>query len=221
MKYIVKHWLSRHGLLPKIDLVRRLPEIISWLRCGSQGLAPPPVKRMVLSSYITAYGLKHFVETGTHLGDTLAYICHDATIEGISVELDDGYSKAAKDRFAAYQNVTVLHGDSGALMPSIIERLKYPALFWLDGHYSGADTAKGELETAASAELQAILQSPISGHVILIDDARCFDGSHDYPHLDELLTIVRASNRYHAEVSTDIIRITPKHVVSSESKNGC
>jgi len=66
------------------------------------------------------------------------------------------------------------------------------------------------METPVSAELQAILASPIAGHVILIDDVRCFDGSHDYPHLDELMTVIRSDIRYHAEVSADILRLTPK-----------
>ena len=39
---------------------------------------------------------------------------------------------------------------------------------------------------------------------------RCFDGSHDYPHLDELLAFIRADGRYKVEVSTDILRLTCK-----------
>lgn len=48
------------------------------------------------------------------------------------------------------------------------------------------------------------------GHVILIDDVRCFDGSLDYPYLDDFLAVIRAEGRYHLEVSTDILRMTPK-----------
>jgi hypothetical protein len=55
-----------------------------------------------------------------------------------------------------------------------VRQLQEPALFWLDGHYSGVDTGKDELDTPVSAELEAILGSPVKGHVILIDDARCF-----------------------------------------------
>ena len=73
------------------------------------------------------------------------------------------------------------------------------------------DTGKGELHTPVSAELEAIMDSPVKGHVILIDDARCFDGTQDYPHLDRLLETARRKNTYHIEVSTDIIRLTPKN----------
>ena len=88
---------------------------------------------------------------------------------------------------------------------------KRPVLFWLDGHYSGGDTAKGELDTPVSVELDSILESPVKGHVILIDDARCFDATHDCPHLDILLETVRRKNTYHIEVSADIIRLTPRN----------
>ena len=150
------------------------------------------------------------METGTHTGDTLAKVAADQTVQAISIELADHYYRDAQRRFAGYQNVTLLHGDSGRLLPEVVNKLQAPALFWLDGHYSRGLTAKGALETPIRAELQAIFSSTIAGHVILIDDVRCFDGSHDYPHLDELLAFIRDDGRYKAEVSTDILRLTCK-----------
>lgn len=211
MQTSLKHFLSRLGLFPTLDLLRRLPEIIRWLRSGCRGIAPPPIKRMVLAEYLRSYNLGNFIETGTHLGDTLADIAHDPSIQATSIELDEAYFIAAKQRFTAYRNVNLLQGDSGALMPKVVQQLNIPALFWLDGHYSGGNTGKGNLETPVSAELQAILQSPITGHVILIDDARCFDGTHDYPHLDRILEIVRHTGKYKVEVTADIVRLTPAY----------
>jgi len=210
MKTTVKNNLSRYGILPTIDLIRRLPEIAHWLQAGCTGSAPPPVKRMALSAYRRRYKLTQFIETGTHLGDTLAYMAQQQNVQASSIELDDAYYLAAKQRFASYANVTLLHGDSGECLPELVQHLQSPALFWLDGHYSGEDTGKGALDTPVSAELESILKSPIKGHVILIDDARCFDSTHDYPHLDILLERVRRNNTHHIEVSADIIRLTPK-----------
>ena len=210
MKTIIKHNLSRLGILPMLDLIRRLPEIVRWIQAGCTGIASPPVKRMVLSTYRKRYGLTNFIETGTHLGDTLAYIAKQKMVYVTSIELDEAYYLAAKQRFVGYPNVTLLHGDSGKLLPEQVCQLKTPTLFWLDGHYSGGDTGKSELHTPISAELEAILDSPVKGHVILIDDARLFDGTQDYPHLDRVLETVRRKNAYHIEVSTDIIRLTPK-----------
>ena len=165
---------------------------------------------MVNKSYLKAYHLKCFVETGTHLGDTLADVAYDKSLQAVSIELADNYYHAAQRRFANYANVQILHGDSGKLMPQVVAKLQEPTLFWLDGHYSGGVTAKGDLETPVSGELEAIFASPVRGHVILIDDVRCFDGSLDYPYLDDFLAVIRAEGRYHLEVSTDILRMTPK-----------
>ena len=211
MKTIIKHNLSRLGIFPALDLIRRLPEIVRWIQSGCTGIVPPPVKRKVLSAYRKRYGLTKFIETGTHLGDTLAYVAQQKGVHATSIELDEAYYRAAKQRFLSYTNVTILQGDSGKLLPEHVRQLQEPALFWLDGHYSGGDTGKGELDTPVSAELEAILGSSVKGHVILIDDARCFDGNQDYPHLDRLLETVRRKDTHHIEVSTDIIRLTPRN----------
>lgn len=209
MKIILKNYLSRLGLLPILESFRALPAMWRWMAHGCSGIAPPPIKRKILMAYLHKFALKNFIETGTCLGDTLAYMAHDKSVHCISIELADNYYKLAKIRFAYYANVKLLHGDSGALMPDVVNQLTIPALFWLDGHYSGGLTAQGNSDTPVSAELSAILTSPCKKHVILIDDARCFNGTNGYPHLDDLLNTVREQSCYSVEVSADIIRITP------------
>lgn len=209
MKNQIKHRLSDWGLLPAIDNLRRLPDISLWVWNGCTGLAPPPIKRRVIATYLGQYKLREFIETGTHLGDTLAYVARDKKIRCASIELALDFYQKASERFSAWQNVNVKHGDSGEVIPEIVQALEQPALFWLDGHYSGGETAKGEKDTPVSDELAAILGSPIKSHVILIDDARCFNGTDGYPHLGQLLETVRSSSNYKVEVSADIIRLTP------------
>jgi hypothetical protein len=41
MKIAFKNILSRLGLFPTVDTVRRLPEIVRWLNGGCRGIAPP------------------------------------------------------------------------------------------------------------------------------------------------------------------------------------
>jgi len=44
-------------------------------------------------------------------------------------------------------------------------------------------------------------------HVILIDDARCFNGEGDYPNIKQLKAYIKGKNEnYHIEVKHDIIR---------------
>lgn len=97
---------------------------------------------MVLAAYLKRYDIRHFIETGTHLGDTLAYLAHRRGVNTTSIELDEAYYRAAKQRFARYRNVAVSQGDSGNLLPELVRVLHTPALFWLDGHYSGGNRAR-------------------------------------------------------------------------------
>ena len=210
MKQKFKYKLSQLGLLAKLDLIRRLPEISNWIVNGCTGIAPPPVKRLILSSYLRRFQLRRFIETGTYLGDSLAYIAHDKIVKCTSIELADDYYSEAIRRFTSYPNVTLLYGDSGSLLPECVRELHEPALFWLDGHYSGGATAKSKMDTPISSELAAILDSPIKNHITLIDDARCFTGANGYPCIDELMNMVRENGTYCTEVSADIIRLTPK-----------
>lgn len=209
MKQFIKYRLSRLGILPTLDLGRRLPEIANWIKRGCIGPAPAPIKRKVLSAYLRRFELGKFIETGTHFGDTLAFMAQNKNTTCTSIEFADSYYERAVKRFESYPNVEVLHGDSGVLLPSLVEKLEVPALFWLDGHWSGGDTGRAELDSPVSAELDSILRSSTKNHVILIDDARCFDGSGGYPQLDNLLRTVREQSKYVCEVSTDIIRLTP------------
>lgn len=163
-------------------------------------------------SYLRRYQLREFIETGTHLGDTLAHVAHDISISCHSIELDQDLYKRAEHRFSNWPNVRIYQGDSGEVLPRILAKLRGPALFWLDGHYSGGVTAKGGADTPISTELQAILDSGKRGHVVLIDDARCFDGTDDYPFLEDLMATVRRNSGYRIEVSADIIRLTPEQI---------
>jgi hypothetical protein len=210
LKDRIKHSASRLGVFPHLDYARRIPEIIEWLNRGCPAPPPAPIKRKVILSCLTRFQIENFVETGTHMGDTLAEVAFNPKIVCHSIELDDLYFYRAKQRFADYKNVELYHGDSARMIIPIIERLTSPALFWLDGHYSGGETGHGAKATPVSEELTAILDAPQRGHVILIDDMHCFNGCDDYPHLDELLHAVREHGGYNVQVGTNICCITPK-----------
>ncbi|MGH3430856.1 MAG: hypothetical protein ACRDQZ_25355 [Mycobacteriales bacterium] len=221
MKRWLKYLLSDLGLMPTIDVVRYAPATAAWLAGGCVGLAPDPVKRQIISSYLRHFKLKTFVETGVYVGDTLAQVSRDRSVRCTSIELAEPYYRDAVNRFRRRANVDLLRGDSGELLPALVEALDAPALFWLDGHWSGGATAKGPVDSPISSELDAILSSPIRDHVVLIDDARCFDGHGGYPHLGELLETVRRSSGYRCEVSADIIRLTASDDDASPGAVSC
>jgi hypothetical protein len=128
----------------------------------------------------------------------------------ITIELSPDLHAAAKRRFAKVSNVRCLVGDSAILLPSLLSQTNEPCLFWLDAHYSAGATAKGDKATPISIELNAVLNHSVRNHVVLIDDARCFDGTHDYPLLSELKnSVCRMRPDLSCVVENDIIRITP------------
>lgn len=203
--------MVRLGLWYAFDFLWSIPEFFRWLRNGCTGAAPRPVKMMIVRSYLKKYGLREFVETGTYLGDTLGHIAKTGA-HCSSIELSENLHRAAIERFKHRSNIRLICGDSAQKLPELIRELSAPACFWLDGHYSAGFTAQSDADTPISAELAAIIAHPIKGHVILIDDAFLFNGTDDYPPLDQLLRRIREDGNYDAEVSADIIRLTPKRV---------
>ena len=99
------------------------------------------------------------------------------------------------------------------MLPQVIKELTAPALFFLDGHYSGDITARGDKETPVLEELGALLSDGRFEHVVVVDDARCFTGQNDYPTLDHLKTFV-AERAPHMGFfrHTDMIALTPSGI---------
>lgn len=168
--------------------VRERKALEDWERGGRIGPPPSMYKRQVILEIAKQNGISVLVETGTYMGDTVQAV-KDVMRAVYSIELDEKLSAQAMRRFARDANVKILHGDSSKLLPSVIQEIEGPALFWLDGHYSGGCTAKGEMCTPIIQELKVIgLRS--TQDVILIDDARLFTGRDDYPTLDEVRKLV-------------------------------
>ena len=184
-------------------------------------VVPPSYKykRAKINTLRTKYNIKVLVETGTFLGDTVEFF--KSTFEKvISIELADKLAADAQKRFEHDSNVTIIHGDSGEVLKEILADMKEPVLLWLDGHYSSeffigdvfVKTAKGKKETPVEEELRLIFASGIN-HVILIDDARLFDGKNDYPSIKKLKNAVKKySSNYSVRIDNDIIYILPQTV---------
>lgn len=164
------------------------------------------MKQEIVREYGRRFALDTLIETGTYRGDMIN-ACRGTFNRIVSIELDDVLFEEAHRRFGASSQVSVLHGDSGQLLTDTLRTLAKPSLFWLDGHYCGTVTARGRVETPILLELSAILNHPVRDHVILIDDARCFDGTSDYPAIDDLRRLVlHARPDWVFEVASDIIR---------------
>lgn len=172
---------------------------------------PPPhvVKQRTIREFAQRYDLRILVETGTFQGDMVAAM-KPYFDQIYSIELSHELHEKAKRRFAGDERIRLIQGDSGVELGTLLELIDRPALFWLDGHYSGDDTAKGEKETPIFEELSHILRSQPRGHVIVVDDARMFGRDPAYPSVEQLSDFVRAIRpEVSIDVENDSIRIVP------------
>jgi hypothetical protein len=170
------------------------------LRGSPRPKVPHLVKQRTLTYFARRFNLNVLVEGGTNLGH-MVNVQKNRFRDIYSIERDDYLAARAKLRFAAYPNVHLFHGDSGEVLPKVVRAIKEPALFWLDAHW-GAESAP------IRQELDCIYRHPVRDHVLLIDDARYFDGHGDYPSIEELRE--QAAREYPGSVvesKDDIVRI--------------
>ncbi len=181
-----------------------------WNRRGRPIPLPGAAKRATLLDYARRFNLRTFIETGTLKGDTI-FALRPAFDRLYTIEIEPQLAAAARRRFTGDAAVEVLEGDSGIALPRLVPGLKEPSLFWLDGHFTGMGAGDPTNPCPISAELDSVLASPQRRHVVLIDDARLFNGTSNYPELDSLrATIASVRPDLAWAVEHDIIRLTPR-----------
>jgi hypothetical protein len=205
---ILKYWLKKTPVYnPLHGLVLAWRER-SWVRGGMQ--LPPPhfIKQKALRALAREYRLKVFVETGTYYGAmVIAMLTYFDRL--YSIELSPGLFALAEAYFRGHRKVVLVKGDSSRELQGIVRAINEPALFWLDGHYSGGPTARGDLDTPIMAELEHVLGDARHEHVIAIDDARLF-GTEGWPSLEKVALLLKKRRpEWAMTVENDIVRMTP------------
>ncbi len=173
----------------------------------------PEDRREVIRTLGADYNV--LIETGTNQGLTPMALVQSFK-EIYTIELEASLYEAARRKLSSYPNIHCLHGDSTLVLPNVLDLIREPAVVWLDGHYSGPGTAHGVFSTPIREELQILFKDG-RPHLILIDDARIFDGGPEhelYEHYYEYPTLlwvqeVAESYGYSYELKDDIIRLTP------------
>jgi hypothetical protein len=201
----VRHLWRRASMHPLIRPFTEWRIYVQWVMAGRPFPAPPLVKQHIVKRYQDRFGLRTVIETGTFTGETVEAVRARST-RVISIELDPALHAAAVRRFARAANVTVMQGDSTALLPGFLDDLQTAALFWLDGHYAGSGTA-GAGSSPLLQEVRTLLARPPRGDVVLIDDARQLTGKDGYAALNDVLALIRRERpRAGLSVADDIIR---------------
>jgi hypothetical protein len=155
------------------------------------------------------------VETGTFGGEGAV------ALRGIfgtvwSIELSKTLHEAAKVKHAT-EGLEFIYGASQTVLPELLRGIGEPALFWLDGHWCGGDTAGEDRECPILREIAAIDAWPYAGDsVLLIDDARLFLGPpepplkpEEWPTFLQVLDALRSRFDRYVTVLEDVIIAGP------------
>lgn len=190
------------------DRRRREQRYSEAVRRGEYPLPPQSIKLAVIRRNIPTPHPTVFIETGTYYGDTVAAV-KNLYSSVISIEVDPALHRKACERFSDDGKVHVVLGDCAIKLPEILSKLQEPAVFWLDGHFSGGVTGKGEIEDPILVSLNQIAEHSVRGHVIFVDDARTFDGREGRPDISEVFNCIKKiDSRYIIRVQNDIIVAT-------------
>jgi hypothetical protein len=128
--------------------------------------------------------IENFIETGTYEGATTRWATqHFDGIITIEKSLPL-YQNAIECLHPQCPEVLFLLGDSRESLQLVVKGLTAPAMFWLDAHFSGENTAGVDDECPVLGELAEIMRSNII-HYILIDDAGMFTRPVPPPHKQE------------------------------------
>ena len=127
-----------------------------------------------------------FVETGTYMGDSLAYALANNFKKLYSIELLEKYYNLCIEKFKNYQNVELVNNNSIEGLKIVLKKIKNKkTLFWLDAHlpdfYDHSFQTNNYLQDNAlyiplQNELVVLTQQKdVSNDVILIDDLRIYE----------------------------------------------
>lgn len=156
-----------------------------------------------------------FVETGTFQGGTTRWASdHFETVH--TIERAEGLFNARGPELAKIPGVTPHLGDSRKVLPRILEEIgDRKAVFWLDSHWSGGETAGEDDECPVLDEL-TILSDRVAD-IILIDDARLFLCAPPLPHkashwptISEIVeAVARPDGKPFMQIVDDVIFLVP------------
>ena len=219
---MVKELKNRFPFLREFSRRRKLKRFekkyIIWKKQGAQLPLPHYGKKLALEEYIVRFKPEVFIETGTYTGHMVLSML-DRFKKIYSIELDEVLCQKAWTKFHGYKHVHILQGESDKILENLLPNVDAPCLFWLDAHYSGGQTAKADIETPIIKELEHILNHPLADRfILLIDDARCFNGTNGYPEIKFLENQIHQSfPDWIFEVEDDIIRTYSKKMSISEN----
>ena len=116
-----------------------------------------------------------YIETGCLSGDGINHVLNNYD-DIHSIELSEKWYNHCVERFKNNKNVKIHLGDSKKILHDLLSTIDEPVTIFLDAHYSGENTARGEpdeedRDTALLSELET-LKNRKYDDIIIIDDIR-------------------------------------------------
>jgi hypothetical protein len=175
----------------------------------------PPKELMV--QLRDRYKLRDFIETGTFYGKTAVWAASNFD-NVITIECSKEIYDQTKARHDGIQNINFIFGDSRSVLKEIVPKLTRPCMFWLDGHWSGAQTY-GENDECPLIEEIGEINMSTDTHFLFIDDARLFTSPPPRPHhierwpsIDKVIEAVKSStHKYYIVLIEDLIIALPEY----------
>lgn len=150
---------------------------------------------------LKAHPTPYFLETGTSNCAGVETARHIDYERIYTIDVDRLCWFDAVGRYHEVSRITPLCGDSSFWLRALVSILDKPTTFWLDAHDDGGPC--GMKRCPIIDELYHIGVSGISGHVILIDDRRCFGSPDGW-----------APNITEAQVREAILQINPNYQIA-------
>jgi hypothetical protein len=155
-----------------------------------------------------------FIESGTYGGGTITSM-YDEFDTLYTIELSEKYYQYFDDikRNNNYDKIINYYGDTVDVLPVILQTLtpKDKSIFWLDGHWSSGDTAKGKKDCPLIEECNHIdyFYKPDKG-IVLIDDYRLFgtfiNEDWSYITLDKIISCFK-KHKVSYQIHNDILAL--------------
>ena len=172
------------------------------------GLPNMIAKRKYITKKARNFKINLLIESGTYLGQSTRYFArHFNTV--YTIELSEELFNFAKKNMAL-QNIKFYQGNSAEILQKIVNELKTGAVFFLDAHMSGGVTVAGETATPVRIELAILENFPhLKNSILILDDARGFDGTNSYPAFEEIIIWAKKLNLGRVYSELDMIIIDP------------
>jgi hypothetical protein len=164
-----------------MNIFRNIKFFYNWYNKNFTSPAPNFVKHKIIEHFLIKDSI--FIETGTNEGRTLLKVAKNFDF-CYSIEPSKYYFDISIKKLDFIKNKIELINDTSenALEKILIKCKNKNVTFYLDGHYSGKDTYKGDKETPILNELDLIIKyiKTFKDVVVIIDDFRCFE-LNNYP----------------------------------------